>query len=314
MAIPMKNLVQVGVFPDELKAKIDEEFLCHSFEATRSDEALRASVEGVITRSNYSIPEEIIGSLPNLKIIATSGVGFDGIPVELARARGVFVTNTPGVLDAAVCELGIGILFALLRDIPGADRFVREKRWHSGLFPLTTSLAGKLVGIVGLGRIGKGLAARISPFGVRLAYTGSQQADSPYRHIGSLIDLASESDILFVCCRGGASTERIINAPVLAALGADGLLVNLSRGSVVDENALIQALQTGVIRGAGLDVYNDEPVINPAFLSLPNTVLTPHVGSATRETRAAMLRLTLDNLHAVLGGRPPLTPVTGGSG
>lgn len=306
----MKNLVQVGVFPEELKARIDGEFRCHAFEATRADQALRTSVEGVITRSNYLIPDEVIETLPNLKIIATSGVGFDGIPIGLARTRNIVVTNTPGVLDAAVCELGVGILLALLRQIPAADRFVREERWHSGLFPLTTSLAGKVVGIVGLGRIGKGLAARLAPFGVRLIYTGSKQNDSPHQHVERLPDLASGSDILFVCCRGGVGTERIINAAVLEALGANGFLVNLSRGSVVDEPALIHALQTGVIRGAGLDVYEDEPGINPAFLALPNTVLTPHVGSATQETRAAMLRLTLDNLHAVLGGRPPLTPVS----
>lgn len=305
----MKNLVKVGVFPEELQAIIEKEFRCHTFESTGSDEVLRSSIEGVIMRSNYTLPEAIIGALPNLKIIATSGVGYDGIPVELARQRGVVVTNTPGVLDAAVCELAVGLLLALLRKLPDADRFVRDGRWSATLFPLTTSLAGKTVGIVGLGRIGRGIAERLAAFGVEFAYSGSRKPDVPYRHFESLRDLAAAADVLFICCRGGKATEKLINAPILAALGAEGFLISMARGSVVDEPALIHALQTGGIKGAALDVYNDEPTINPAFFQLPNTVLTPHVGSATAETRRAMLDLTLANLRAVLGGAPALTPV-----
>lgn len=305
----MNNLVLVGEFPAALQLVIDAEFRCHRPAAALADEGLRARIAGIITRSNYTISDELISSLPNLKIVATSGVGYDGINVGLARARGVAVTNTPGVLDAAVCELGLGILLSLLRKIPAADRFLREGSWQANPFPLTTSLAGKSVGIVGLGRIGQGIAARLGAFGVRLSYTGTRQADSPHRHFDNLRDLAAAADILFVCCRGGPTTEKLINAEILAALGPEGFLINLARGSVVDEAALIQALDAGIIKGAGLDVYNDEPNINPAFLNLPNTVLTPHIGSATRETREVMLRLTLDNLHAVLSGRPPLTPV-----
>jgi lactate dehydrogenase-like 2-hydroxyacid dehydrogenase len=307
----MKDLVQVGVFPAELQPRIDAEFRCHPPEAALADEGLRQRVEGIITRSNYTITESLLAALPKLKIVATSGVGYDGIPVAVARAKGVVVTNTPGVLDAAVCELGVGILLALLRRIPEADRFTRERRWTpQSQFPLATSLAGKTVGIVGLGRIGKGIAARLAPFDVRFAYTGSRpRPEVPYRFVAKLHDLAAESDILVITCPGGASTEKLIDAPVLAALGSKGFLVNMSRGSVVDEPALIHALSTGVIAGAGLDVYNDEPAIDPAFFTLPNTVLTPHIGSATAETRAAMLRLTLDNLRAVLGGDSALTPV-----
>ena len=308
----MKDLVQVGVFPAGLQPSIDAEFRCHPPETALADEEIRPRIEGIITRSNYAIPGSLIAALPNLKIIATSGVGYDGIPLASALAKGVVVTNTPGVLDAAVCELGVGILLALLRRIPEADRFTREGRWTpQSQFPLTTSLAGKTVGIVGLGRIGRGIAARLAPFDVQCAYTGSKpQPEVPYRFIDNLPGLAAEADILFVTCPGGARTEKLINASILAALGAEGFLINLSRGSVVDEAALIHALKTGVIRGAGLDVYQDEPAIDGAFLTLPNTVLTPHVGSATAETRAAMLRLTLDNLHAVLKGAPALTPVT----
>lgn len=150
--------------------------------------------------------------------------------------------------------------------------------------------------------------ARLAGFDVKLSDTGSQKPASPHRHLETLLELARESDILFVCCRGGEATHRLINAPVLAALGADGFLVNLSRGRMVDESALLHALRTGVIQGAGLDVYESEPKIDPVLFALPNTVLMPHLGSATKETRAVMLRLTLDNLHAVLSGSAPLTP------
>lgn len=306
----MQDLVLVGVFPPELQAIIDNEFRCHSFESVAADDALRSRIEGIITRSNVATPAAVIEGLPNLKIIATSGVGFDGIPLELARRRGVAVTNTPGVLDDAVCELGVGLLLALLRKLPDADRFVRAGRWAAGLFPLTTTLAGKTVGIVGLGRLGRGLAERLAPFGVQLAYSGSRKKlDAPYQYFENPRDLAAAVDILFVTCPGGKATEKLISAPILAALGSEGFLISLARGSVVDEAALIHALETGGIKGAALDVYNDEPTINPAFFQLPNTVLTPHVGSATRETRRAMLDLTLENLRAVLGGAAPLTPV-----
>ena len=274
-----------------------------------ADSDLGGGIHGIITRSNVSLSEQVVAGLPNLKIIATCGVGCDGIPLAAARQRRIVVTNTPGVLDDAVCELGIGILLALLRRIPEADRFTRSGQWTGETFPLTTSLAGKRVGIVGLGRIGQGIATRLAGFGVELACTGSRQACAPDRHCETLHELARRSDILFVCCRGGDSTRRLIRASVLEALGSDGFLINLSRGSVVDEPALIHALKSDAIQGAGLDVYEDEPGIDPAFIDLPNAVRMPHVGSATKETRAVMLRLTLDNLHAGLGGAAPLTPV-----
>ena len=305
----MRDLVFVGAFPPELQRVLDSEFRCHDAEVALADPDLAGRIHGIITRSNVVLSKQVVTGLPNLKIIATCGVGYDGIPLAAARQRGIVVTNTPGVLDDAVCELGVGILLALLRRIPEADQFTRSGKWTSGMFPLATSLAGKRVGIVGLGRIGQGIATRLAGFGVALAYTGSRQEASPYRHFEKLHDLARESDVLFICCRGGETTRKLINASVLEALGPDGFLINMSRGSVIDEPALIHALQTGRIRGAGLDVYEDEPDIAPAFLDLRNTVLMPHIGSATQETRALMLRLTLDNLHAVLGGAPPLTPV-----
>ena len=305
----LRDLVFVGAFPPDLQRVLDAEFRCHDAEVALANPELAGRIQGIITRSNVLLSKQVVTGLPNLKIIATCGVGYDGIPLAAARERKIVVTNTPGVLDDAVCELGVGILLALLRRIPAADQFTRSGKWASGMFPLATSLAGKRVGIVGLGRIGRGIAARLAGFGVTLAYTGSLHDDVPHPHFEKLHELARESDVLFICCRGGDSTRKLINASVLEALGPDGFLINMSRGSVVDEPALIHALQTGRIQGAGLDVYEGEPDIAPAFLTLPNTVLMPHIGSATRETRAVMLRLTLDNLHAVLGGGAALTPV-----
>ncbi len=304
----MDKLIKVGEFPPELQEQINQEFVCHSPEEIEEDEDLRNGVRGIITRSNYRVPLELIEQLPALRVISTSGVGYDGIPVAEAQAQGIVVTHTPGVLDAAVCELGVGLLLALLRQIPAADRYVRDGTWQRGAFPLTSSLQGLRVGIVGLGRIGKGMASRLAPFGVALAYTGGMAQDVPWRYESDMKALASTSDVLILCCKGGEETYRLINEEVLAALGR-GWLVNMSRGTVVDEAALYAALTVGELKGAALDVFHDEPLGDSALRSLSNVVLSPHAGSATHETRAQMLRLTLDNLHAVLNGHAAPTPV-----
>jgi lactate dehydrogenase-like 2-hydroxyacid dehydrogenase len=304
-------LIQIGEFPATLQPQIDAEFRCITPEAVLADEALRTGVRGLITRSNQQVPRALLEALPALRVIATSGVGYDGIPVAWAQSRGIVVTHTPGVLDAAVCELGIGLLLALLREIPQSDRHVREGSWRSaGAYALTHSLAGKRVGIVGLGRIGKGIAARLAPFGPGLiAYAGGMQPDSPYRHFPTALAMAAEVDVMFLCCKGGAETHHLINAEVLRALGA-GWLINIARGSVVDEAALCKALTEGALRGAALDVFEQEPLGETSPLAgLPHVILSPHAGSATHETRADMLRLTLDNLHAVLSGRAAVTAV-----
>jgi lactate dehydrogenase-like 2-hydroxyacid dehydrogenase len=304
----MHNLLQIGVFPKELQAKIDEGFMCHALESLSND-GLRSQIEGIITRSNIPISEDLISTLPNLKIITTAGVGYELLPVKFANDHGIVVTNTPGVLDAAVCELAVGLMLALIRKIPAADRFVRDGKWRTQLFPMATSLSGKKVGIIGLGHIGQGIASRLLPFGVDLLYTGSRRPQFLYRHFADLHEMAAAADILFVCVPGGAATRKLIDASLLEALGPQGFLINISRGTVVDEQALIHALKSGKIKGAALDVFNDEPNINPEFFTLPNIVLAPHIGSATQETREAMLCLALDNLRAVLSGAPPLTPV-----
>jgi lactate dehydrogenase-like 2-hydroxyacid dehydrogenase len=309
----MHDLLLIGKFPQPAQDLIDTEFRCHSLEAVQGDEALRASVRGIITRSNCVVPAEVVDRLPSLGIIATCGVGYDLIPLELAARRGVIVTNTPDVLNAAVAELCVGLLFALLRRIPQGDRFIRSGAWRHGAFPLAVSLAGKRVGIVGFGRIGKEVARRLAPFGVTLAYFGRTDQRLAWRFEPDLQQLARDSDILILCAPGGPPTDHLIDAAVLDALGPNGYLINIARGSVVQEDHLIEALARGAIAGAALDVFDGEPDIDPRFVTLDNVVLAPHVGSATVETRLAMTRLTLDNLHRFFDDGGALTPVTPGA-
>lgn len=302
-------VIQIGSFEEELQRLIDAEFESYAPETVIADTRLRAKVRGIVTR-NLPIAPIILDCLPALKIIATSSVGYDALPLDYARERGIIVTNTPGVLDAAVCELAIGLLLSLLRKIPSMDSYMRAGDWpRQGPYPLSAGLAGKTVGIVGMGRIGRGIAKRLVPFDAEIAYTGRRPQATDYRYIPDLRELAAAVDILMVCCPGGQETYRLIDAEVMRALGPEGYLVNVSRGSVVDEQALVEALENGRIRGAALDVFEREPLAASPLFALPNTVLTPHVGSATSETRQAMIRLTLDNLHAVLGGNAALTPI-----
>lgn len=302
-------VLRIGEFPEALQRAIDAELDCHDEARVMADAALRGRIRAIVTRSQYPVAPAWFERLPALAIVATSGVGYDGIPLAAARERGIVVTNTPGVLDAAVAELAVGLLLALLREIPAMERHLRDGGWARAPYPLTTGLAGKRVGIVGLGRIGLGIAARLAPFGAELAYCGRERRPVPYAYFPDPVALAEQVDILVVSCPGGAATRHLIDARVLAGLGHDGFLVNVSRGSVVDEAALVTALQRGTIRGAALDVFETEPLVDSPLLTMPNCVLSPHAGSATVETRRIMLRLMLDNVHRVLGGEPALTPV-----
>ncbi|WP_176079778.1 2-hydroxyacid dehydrogenase [Paraburkholderia tropica] len=304
-----EKVLKIGVFAEELQSRIDEEFECLSEEEALKSTETRAQIRAIITRSNYRVSSEIIELFPNLRIIATSGVGYDGISLSAARDRGIVVTNTPGVLDSAVCELAIGLLFALLRRIPAMDAHVRSGNWKNGAFALTTGLNGKRVGIVGLGRIGRRIAELLTPFDVELAYCGGERQSVPYEYFTNAQELAEHVDILILSCPGGASTHHLINDDVLQKLGPNGFLVNVARGTVVDEAALIRALKNRTIRGAALDVFETEPLVDSPLISFDNVVLTPHAGSATEETRQIMLRLMLDNVHRVLIGENALTPV-----
>jgi lactate dehydrogenase-like 2-hydroxyacid dehydrogenase len=303
------GLLQIGSFPPEVQSQIDAEFERIGIDDVDADPALAGNIRAIVTRSNLEVPAALVERLPRLEIIATNGVGYDLIPLELAARRGIVVSNTPDVLNAAVAELCVGALLSLLRKLPQADRYVREGRWALANFPLSSSLAGKQVGIAGLGRIGKDIARRLEPFGVNLAYYGRTDQNLAWRFEPDLATLARDVDILIVAAPGGRETARMIDARVLEALGPQGLLVNIARGSLVDEEALIAALQEGRIAGAALDVFDNEPHIDARFFGLENVLLMPHIGSATQETRAAMARLMLDNLRSWFRSGRVLTPV-----
>lgn len=297
----LSPILQVGQFPAAMQAEIDARL-----------STLRApdpSVVGLITRSNTRIETALLHELPALRVIATCGVGFDNIPLDLCRERGIAVANTPGVLNDAVCELAMGLLLGLLRRLPTADRYVRDGQWEHGAFPLTRSLAGKRVGIVGMGRIGQDLAARLGPFKVSIAYTGPRKKDLPFAFVPTLADLARASDVLILTCPGGADTDHMVDRAILQALGPNGVLVNMSRGSVVQEDDLMYALEHHEIAGAALDVFANEPHVPQRLRALPNVVFTPHVGSATEETRVAMTRLAVDNLISFFKHNTLLSPV-----
>lgn len=250
--------------------------------------------------------------LPNLEIVAHFGVGYDPVDSLEAGRRGIVVTNTPDVLTEEVADTALGLLLMTVRELSAAERWLRAGRWESeGPYPLTPgSLVGRSLGILGLGRIGRAIARRAEAFGMTIAYhTRNPVADAPYAYHPSAEALAAAVDTLMVVLPGTAATRHLVGAGVLDALGPRGILVNIGRGSVVDEAALVEALNAGRILGAGLDVFEHEPKVHPGLLTTPRTVLLPHVGSGSVATRDAMGNLQVDNLVAWFAGRPPLTPV-----
>lgn len=267
-------------------------------------------IRGVVANGEAKVPRELIAQLPALEVISVFGVGYDGIDVAAAHERGVPVTNTPEVLNDDVADLAIGLMLAVARRIPQADRFVRGNEWPNGPIALSRKVTGSRLGIVGMGRIGQAIAHRASAFNMDIAYTArSPRANVNYTYHPDAASLAAAVDFLIVITPGGAATRGMIDARVLKALGPQGYLINVARGSVVDEPALIDALRGGVIAGAGLDVFANEPHVPEALREMSNVVLTPHIGSGTRQTREAMGQLAFDNVHAHFTGAPLLTPV-----
>jgi hydroxypyruvate reductase 2 len=253
----------------------------------------------------------VIDACPKAEIVASIGVGTDSLDVAHARAKGLVVTNTPDVLNDDVANFAVALLLATTRSIPAYDRYVRAGRWtREGDPPLTRGIAGKQIGIVGLGRIGRVIAEKLGVFGCTIAYHARRpRQDAPYRHYPDLKALARDSAALIVITPGGAETTGLISREVMDALGPDGILINVARGSVVDEAALVAALREGTLGGAGLDVFVDEPNVPEELLAMDNVVLQPHQGSATVETRRAMGDLMLANLAAHFAGRPAVTPL-----
>ncbi len=247
---------------------------------------------------------------PKLKIISSFGVGYDHIDAAWAGRNGIIVTNTPDVLNEEVADTALGLLLSTIRQLPQADKYLRAGKWLEKPFPLTHTLQGRTMGILGLGRIGKSIARRAEAFGVKIVYHGrNPQPDVPYLYFPTLVGMAKACDILMVITPGGPGTRNLVNGDVLEALGANGVLINVARGSVVDEPALILALQKGTILAAGLDVFADEPRVPHELIAMDNVVLLPHVGSGSHHTRNAMGQLVVDNLVHFASGKGPLTPV-----
>jgi lactate dehydrogenase-like 2-hydroxyacid dehydrogenase len=267
-------------------------------------------IRGVAAGGHSPVNEELLGKLPALEIVAAFGVGYDQIDAKWAGSHGIVVTNTPDVLTDEVADLTIGLLLATVRRIPAAERHLREGKWPSGAFPLTSSLRDRKIGILGLGRIGKAIAKRLEAFGLPISYYGRHKQDGvEYAYVADPVELARQVDVLISVIPGGKATEKTIGAAVFEALGPDGIFLNVGRGTVVDEAALVDALKSNKIQAAGLDVYADEPNVPAELIALENTVLLPHVASGTVHTRNAMGQLVVDNLVSWFDGRGAVTPV-----
>lgn len=297
-------------FLDRLKAA----FVVHErLHETDPPEFLKVAplIRGIAGGGESAVTGALINQLPSLEMVAIMGVGYDRVDVAAALKRGVVVTHTPNVLSDDVADLAIGLILSAARRIPQADHYVRAGRWGvEGAMPLACKVSGARLGIVGLGRIGKAIAHRALAFGMSVAYTARHaKPDLPFSFYQTALALAAEVDFLVVITPGGAGTFHLINASVLKALGPRGYLINVARGSVVDEAALVDALQKGDIAGAALDVFEDEPFPLKALFELDNVVLTPHMASATRETRLAMAELAVANLLAQFSGQPPVSAV-----
>lgn len=308
------DLLYIPGLDTRLRDMLEPEFTLYDLPGEKDQAAFLAEhgarFTAVATSGTVGLPAAVMAALPNLKIVSCYGVGYDGIDAEAAAARGIIVTHTPGVLNDDVANTAIMLWLATSRKLPMLDRYVRDGRWErEGNAALTVSPQNRTVGIVGLGRIGQAIADRLPPFGARILYHTRSPKDVPYTYYANLTEMAREADVLIVITPGGAETHHLINAEVIEALGPEGILVNVARGPVVDETALIAALQDGRLGGAGLDVFEHEPVVPQALCELDNVVLQPHIASATVETRRAMAQLVGDNLIHYFREGTVLTPV-----
>ncbi len=306
------GVLLVSRLPDSLVGRLRERFDCH-FLADLDDAGLAAlapRLRGMVATGESVVARDLLGRLPALEAISVLGVGYDGIDMAAAHARGLVVAHTPGLSTDDIADFALALLLAAARQVVSADRFVRSGGWATGRFAMTRRVSGARLGIVGLGRIGRAVATRAQAFGMDIAYTGrTPKADVAWRWCDDARTLAASVDFLVVCASGSAHTQGLIDRSVLAALGPAGVLVNIARGSIVDEDALVQALQQRTILAAGLDVFCHEPHVAGGLLALDNVVLTPHMASTTGATVQAMLELAFDNLAAHFDGRPVPAPV-----
>lgn len=311
---PRPPIVAYGPLYPYLTQGLERRFTVHPVAADADLTALPPAVRdarALVSFGSVGASAAIMDALPRLELIALFSVGYDQVDIDHARQRGIRVTNTPDVLTDDVADLAVGLLYATIRNIAANDRMVRSGAWARGEKPaLSGRVTGRRIGIVGLGRIGRAIAKRLDPVAGEILYHNRRAAnDTPYRYVADPIDLARQSDILIVATSGGPEAANLVDAAMLDALGPDGVIVNISRGSVIDEDALVAALADGRIAGAGLDVFAAEPHVPPALLAMDQVVLQPHQGSATIHTRAAMADLVLANLDAHFAGEALVTPV-----
>ncbi len=309
------HVLQIGPLKPSLAETLRTDYHAYALPNGDQREAFlaehAAEVTAIVVSGVTRVDPDLMAALPNLKAVVNFGVGYDNIDVEAATARGIGVSNTPDVLDDCVADTAVGLLIDTMRQFSAADRYLRAGRWAAeGNYPLTQHVSGSSVGILGLGRIGGAIATRLSAFGCVISYHNRRQIPgSPYTYVDSPVELARLVRVLVVAAAGGSGTRHLVNREVLDALGADGYLINIARGSVIDQDALVEALTHGRLAGAGLDVFADEPNVPAALIPLDNVVLLPHVGSGTVETRAAMEALVLANLDKFLQSGELVTPV-----
>jgi hydroxypyruvate reductase len=307
-------VLSVAHLPDFLSERLREPFEFHDRVHERdaaSFASIAPRIRGIVTSGEAKVTRELLARLPAVEIVTVFGVGYDGVDLEATRERGIILTNTPEVLTDDVADMAMALILAVARELIPADRYVRDGKWTGGPFRLTRKVSGSRLGIVGLGRIGTAIARRAEGFGMKIAYTDrAKKPEVSYAFHASPAELAAAVDFLVVAAYGGPSTRGLIDARVFAALGPEGVVINIARGTVIDEPALVDALKNGRIRGAGLDVFDDEPKVPAELLAMENVVLAPHMSSGTLQTRKAMAELAYSNLEAHFAGKPVLTPVT----
>jgi lactate dehydrogenase-like 2-hydroxyacid dehydrogenase len=309
------DILYLGKFPDATVAELNRRYNVHHFALLPKPEDILADVaqriRGVATEANRGLTRALLDKLPNVEVISVFGVGTDAVDLKAAKARGIPVTNTPGIIGPEVADLAIGMMLASARRIVEAEHYARSGDWaKKGPMPLGRSVANQTMGVIGLGGIGRAIADRAVTFRMKVLYNATREKkDVPYTFVGDPVELARQSDYLMVACTGGPQTRHLVSKAVIDAVGPEGTLINVARGTVVDEEALIDALASKRLGWAALDVYASEPDFDPRLLDFPNVLLQPHHGTGAIETRTAMGQLMIDNLAAGLEKKPLLTPV-----
>ena len=308
-----KNLLIMTEMPQYFVSLADKNFNTFKLWTKENEDhylsEIKTEVDAIAVMGGYKITPELMKGMPNLKIIACYGVGYDAIDINCAKSLGIKVTNTPEVLNDEVADTAIALMLCVYKKIVAADNFARNNSWAKGEFPLTKKFTGTKLGIVGMGRIGKAIAKRAEAFDCEISYHSRNKKDVKYKYYSDLNALAKDVDTLCVITPGGKETEKLINKEILSSLGKNGVLVNVARGSVIDQDELIHFLENNLILAAGLDVYINEPNIPPKLINLENTVLLPHIASGTVETRNAMGQLVFDNIKNHFQNKPLISEV-----